>query len=678
MSGNARRRSSRSEARTPARHRLCLPELAVLGLEIISHRARGIASALRSYDIQIPDLRRQIQIYTSQIQRSLEMVLQRIVSLRAVPVLVLLSLLCLPANSSMGLASDRANSWKGRMDPISAADWNREFAAHLLERAGFGGTPADVDQLVELGPRAAVRRLVSFEEVEQSLPPFVHSGIWKPGMDPFPASRAEAVRQAYESGESMGVRVDPENERPLQPIVDRFFYLLRADVLEARRASNWWAERMLQTQRPLQERMALFWHGHFATSDAKVRDYRKLLLQLDLFHREGLGNFRNLLLGITRDPAMLVYLDNGENLKGHPNENFGREVLEMFTMGVGNYTETDIRETSRAFTGWTQEKLEFKVRADQHDDGVKTVLGKTGPFDGEQVIDIILAQSATPRFLVSKIYRTFVGDDPSAETIEALAKVLIENSYEIAPVMETIFLAKDFYSSEARGSKIKSPVQLLVSTYRKLGLEDLPTIPDFNRTTASLGQLLLHPPNVAGWSGGTSWITGASLLQRADVARDVLFPDVEGFRPPDRQLPGIYRQVAARLKQGMDITQATSSGSSSFSQLASKSEDYNTRYAGYIGYEMAWEVVKLIPRAPAQVELAEMLNASDVRTAKGAVDSLIERFLSVPIGSAEREELVRFASSAGLDKAEPWNAQDEQALRELLHLILSLPEYQLA
>ena len=578
-------------------------------------------------------------------------------------------------------SKDGASSWQDDLTPIGPDDWTRERAAHLLERAGFGGTPAQIDELAAMSPRAAVKRLVRFEGVAASkLPAFEHSGLWKPGMDPFPESRAEAVRQGYERGESMGVQVDATLDRPLQPIVDRFFYLLRGDVLEARRVALWWAERMLLTKRPLEEKMALFWHGHFATSDSKVRDYRKLLMQIELFQREGLGSFRDLLLAVTRDPGMLVYLDNGENRKDHPNENFGREVLELFTMGVGNYTEDDIREASRAFTGWTQEKLEFVVHEDQHDDGLKTVLGKKGRWDGEDVIDIIVAEPATARFVAAKIYRFFARDDLSPELAARLGSVLEGSNYDVAALLETIFLSRDFYSEASVGTQIKSPVQLLVSTYKKMGLERLPTIPDFNSATASLGQLLLHPPNVAGWAGGRSWITGASLLERGDLMRQVLFPDVEGFRPPDRALPGIYARVRDRLAQGMDITAATSSGggASAFANLAGKSEDYNTRYGGYMGYVLAWEVVKRVPRAPAAFELTVMLEADDARSARAAVDSLASRFLRVELSKERRRELVAFAES--VLPAEPpsgWRAEHEEGLRQLLHLLLSLPEYQL-
>src|SRR5687767_14975597 len=231
-------------------------------------------------------------------------------------------------------------------------------------------------------PSDVVDRLVAYEKIDnRALRPFDESGIWDPGMDPFPPSRAEAVRIAYERGEALGIKVlPPGTSRRLQPIVDKFFYSLIANGIETQRLGLWWANRMLSTPRPLEEKLALFWHGHFATGNNKVRDYRMMLRQNEMFRARASGNLRDLLVGILKDPAMLVYLDNGENVKTHPNENFGRELLELFTMGVGNYSESDVREAARAFTGWSNDVLVFKFNADQHDDGNKVFLDRTGQF----------------------------------------------------------------------------------------------------------------------------------------------------------------------------------------------------------------------------------------------------------------------------------------------------------
>ncbi|MCH8204514.1 MAG: DUF1800 domain-containing protein [Candidatus Hydrogenedentes bacterium] len=560
------------------------------------------------------------------------------------------------------------------------ADWNYERAAHLIERAGFGGTPAEVARLAAMTPREAVNYLVEYESIDNGhLKPFEESPIWDPGMDPFPKSRADAVRQARERGESMGVKVNTEGSRRLQPVVNKFFYLLRANALEDRRAVLWWANRMLSTKRPLEEKMALFWHGHFATGDTKVRDCRKMIIQLDLFHTYATGNFRDLLLGVTKDPGMLAYLDNAENVEEHPNENFGRELMELFSMGIGNYTEQDVREASRAFTGWTDDRLTFVARPELHDDGVKTVLGRTGNFDGEDIIDIIAEQPATAAFISGKLYRYFVREELVAEVHDRLAERLRESAYELKPLLKTIFLSKDFYSPPSVATQIKTPVHLVVSTYKKLGLSEVPTIPDFSSATGALGQSLFNPPNVAGWAGGRTWITPATLFQRGNFAHQVLFPKVEASDTSKRTMPSIYRVVGEKLAQGLNITQATMSGDSSFNKMADADEDYNTRYGGYMGYIMAYEVVPPIPRFPAAVDLTAMLRREEILTTEATVDYFLRRFLSVPLKADDRTVLVSFLDQQLGGEAIDFSAPDlETSLRYLLHLILSAPEYQLS
>ena len=234
-------------------------------------------------------------------------------------------------------------------------------------------------------------------------------GAEKPAHDT--GSRPAATDLAKASGESLGVKVKPAGNRRVQQVADRYLYWLRASRLETHRLGYWWANRMLTTQRPLEEKMVLFWHGHFATGEEKVRDYRKMLKQNELFRAKATGNFRDLLIAVAKDPAMLSYLDAAVNVKGAPNENFAREIMELFTMGVGNYTEEDIREAARAFTGWNYKGLEFVVNPAQHDAGSKTVLGKTGHFDGVQVIDIILSKPVTAEFVATKIYKYFVREE---------------------------------------------------------------------------------------------------------------------------------------------------------------------------------------------------------------------------------------------------------------------------
>ncbi|MDE0830665.1 MAG: DUF1800 domain-containing protein [Vicinamibacterales bacterium] len=572
--------------------------------------------------------------------------------------------------------------WTNDLAPITAADWDYDKAAHLIERAGFGATPAEIERLAAMTPEQAVGELVDFAAIDNTATPaFDPSPIWHPGMDPFPKSRADAVRIARETGESMGVAVLPEGQsRRLQPVVNKFFFGLRSNAIETQRLAVWWAERMLVTRRPLEEKLALFWHGHFATGNGKVRDTRMMLRQNEMLRANAAESFGDLLSGILTDPAMLVYLDNGENRKGHPNENFGRELLELFTMGVGNYTETDIREASRAFTGWTNNVLEFKFDAATHDEGEKTFLGRTGAFDGDDIIDIILETPVTADYITAKLYRYFVREDLDNATRAALAGTFRDSGYELRPLLRRIFLSRDFYSPASYGTHIKSPVHLVVSTFRKLGLQALPTIPDFGRLTAGLGQTLFNPPNVAGWAGGRTWITPALLLERGNLFRGVLLPDTDGFWAPDRALPGIYAQVGQRIDRGMNITAATQEGDSESSQMADRDEDYNTRYGGYMGYVMAYDLLHPIPRRTAALDLAAMLQEAGATTVDDAVDHFARRFLRVPLGAAARAVLVeRLREDLGNDRL-PTAAgpQEELALRSLLYLVLSAPEYQLA
>jgi len=571
-------------------------------------------------------------------------------------------------------AAPSSSPWVDNLSPIAPTDWNADRAAHLLERAGFGGTPEDIARLAALTPQKAVDSLVDYERVDDSgARAFEESGVWDRGMDPFPPSRADAVRQAREHGEALGVKALPEGSpRRLQPVVDKFFYGLRANTIETQRLGVWWANRMLTTKRPLEEKLTLFWHGHFATGDAKVRDYRMMLRQNEMLRRNAEGALGALLVGILKDPAMLVYLDNGENVKAHPNENFGRELLELFTMGVGHYTERDVREAARAFTGWTNDVLDFRFDQAQHDFGEKTFLGKTGPLDGTDIIDRILAQEATGEFVAAKIYRYFVRDDISPALKTEFGRSFKAGGYQLKPLLKRIFLSKDFYSDASVATQIKSPVVLVISTYRKLGLRELPTIPDFGRLTGALGQTLFDPPNVAGWAGGRTWITPATLMQRGNLFRDVLFVDPKTFRAPDRLMPPTYARVGDNLAKGMNVTEATKEGTGDAESNAQvdRDEDYNTRYASYRGYLAAFERTKPIPRHVADVSLVSMVTAAHADTPEAVVDHFARRFLNVPLPAKNRAAFVAFFQGKSVT--------DESALRELLYLVLSAPEYQLS
>ncbi|MCB1665193.1 MAG: DUF1800 domain-containing protein [Pseudomonadales bacterium] len=572
------------------------------------------------------------------------------------------------------------------LQPISPGEWNDAFAAHLLERAGFGGTPEQIHALASLSPEAAVRSLVYFSpDANPHLLPFDHSGIHDPGLEPFPPSRPATTEMAKANGEALGIRVKPEGNRRLQPVVNKFFYWLRASVLETNRVGYWWANRMLTSNTPLQEKMALFWHGHFAVNEAKVRDYRKLLNELTLFHDKGMGNFRDLMVAVAQDPAMLSFLDAGVNVKGAPNENFAREIMELFTMGVGHYSETDIREAARAFTGWNYVDVDFVVNEEQHDNEDKQFLGRRGNFDGVDIIDIIMEQPVTAEYIAGKLYRFFVREDLTPELQTELGNILRDKQYEMAPFLETVFLSRDFYSDASRGTQIKSPVQLAISTYNKLGLTSVPGIPDFNQSTSALGQFLFRPPTVAGWAGGRSWITPGLLLSRGNFARDVLFPDFN-FVPPDIVNDSEDIQVVARrIREGMDITSATQPVSTEggmvaeSNMLADRDEDFNTRYGSYRGWQMAVERVKPIPRQSARLNLSAMVMQESLQNTGEVVDYFIHRFMPVPPSDAVRLRLVAFLDEE-LGTHEIARAQTymEDGLRLLTHVIMSQPEYQLS
>ena len=552
---------------------------------------------------------------------------------------------------------------------------------HLASRAGFGLRPAQAERLVGLSPEQALAQYSPASN--DSGPAFKHSGIFDPGLDPFPPSRPATTEMAKRQGHALGIKVKPEGNRPLQPIVNTFFYWLRASRLETDRISYWWANRMLSSDQPLREKTALFWHGHFATNEDKVRDYRKMLLQLETFQRLGLGNFRDLLIAVAQDPAMLVFLDAGVNTKDAPNENFAREIMELFTMGVGEYGEEDVREAARAFTGWSVSGLDFYLNPETHDAGQKTFLGEQGDFSGIEIIDRILARPQTSMFIASKLYRFFVQDNLTVAGAEQLGARLRFHDYEIGAFLQELLVSNDFYSSA--GEHIKSPVELVISTYRKIGLESVPGAPDFNAVTGSLGQRLLHPPTVAGWSEGRSWITPSLLFERGNFVLDVVSPDLN-FVPSDRY-PTLTPEVARvqkRLRTGMSVSQATkptgiAGGEMAQSNaLADRDEAFNTRLGSMRGWQMAIERVIPIPRTFARISLAQQVSDAHLDTPLDVVMYFEERFFETPLLPGVREEFAAMLErELGSREISNTISYAEEPLRLLLHAMLSRPEYQL-
>ncbi|WP_291920395.1 DUF1800 domain-containing protein [Chitinophaga sp.] len=291
-----------------------------------------------------------------------------------------------------------------------------------------------------------------------------------------------------------------------------------------------WVNSMIRTEHPLREKMSLFWHGHFACRTENVLYNQQLL---SVIRDNALGDFGELLSAVSKSPAMLQFLNNQQNRKQHPNENFAREVMELFTLGRGNYSEKDVKEGARAFTGWGfDENNNFVFREKQHDDGIKTFLGKQGNFNGDDVLKILLEQKQTARFITAKVYQYFVSEIPDQGRIQALADKFYNSGYKIKSLMQEIFMADWFYDSSIVGNRIKSPIELLVGIRRTIPMtfEKEETMLLFQRV---LGQLLFYPPNVAGWPGGRSWIDSSSLMFRLRVPQVILYSQAFNVMPKE-------------------------------------------------------------------------------------------------------------------------------------------------
>ena len=400
------------------------------------------------------------------------------------------------------------------------ADNGIALMAHLMRRAGFGATREELEARAEKGYEATVEELLHPEEqppVDRYELLRYHPWAWKPG-----------------TVQGMG--------------------------------GAEWLYYMINTKRPLEEKMCLFWHQIFATGVSKVDHYDEIVTMVTMFREKGLGNYRELLLELSRSPAMIHWLDNYENHAEAVNENWGRELLELFSMGVGNYTEVDVRECSRAFTGWSmQPKLPrfpmgrfhwiFEFKPEDHDDGEKTFLGHTGNFNGEDILDIICQQPATARFVARHLYDFFVADEPQVpawsvtpprnpEAVETLANEFTRSGYDLRSVLRLLFNS-DFFK-DAAFAKIKSPAEVVAGTLRLVGGAEFPApgIGMMSRQTGYMGQDLLNPPSVEGWHTGTEWVNSGSLMRRVNFAADML---------GDVSRPGV-QSIINRLKDHGDLS----------------------------------------------------------------------------------------------------------------------------
>ena len=382
--------------------------------------------------------------------------------------------------------------------------------AHLMRRAGFSARRDELEKYVDHGYEATVEWLLNPQEDN--------------GVD--------------------------------QDIVDRY-YIDIDDRRNSDPTNAWWLYRMINTANPLEEKMSLFWHGLFATAYEKIQNGRAVASQIDLFHHHCLGDFRTILIKLSRDPAMIIWLDNDTNHKGTPNENYGRELLELFSMGVGNYSEDDVKECARAFSGWTVANfnsrypwgpypMDFEYRPDDHDDGEKTFLGEQGRFNGEDIIDIIVRQPATGRFVADKLYNFFVSDDPApADAIETLSRAYFEFNYDICSVMR-VLLNSDFFKN-ATYAKVRSPAEVVASVLRLVGdfQEPRPGLLETTYESKYMGQELLNPPTVEGWHTGREWIDSGSLVGRVNFSADQV---------GDISQPGVRDIIDRLASQGTSMT----------------------------------------------------------------------------------------------------------------------------
>ena len=401
----------------------------------------------------------------------------------------------------------------------SAMSMGESDARHLLARTGFGPTAVEVRAYASLSREQAIDRLLASVKSEPITSPPAWIRDASLAKRPGPTASAEE-RQAFQQGETR----------------------------RAMELRGWWVREMLVTPSPLTERMTLFWHNHFVSGEQKVRDARMMYAQNALFRAQALGNFSTLLHAVAKDPAMVVYLDNAQNRRGAPNENFAREVMELFTLGQGHYSETDIKEAARAFTGWGVDRANgtFAFRPRLHDDGEKTVFGKTGAFDGDQIIDLIVARPDTAEFIVEKLWKEFVSPTPDRSAITRIAHDFRASKYELKVAMRGLLQTDAFWARENRGTLVKSPVEIVVGTLRQLEVASDETIP-LARAVAGMGQNLFAPPNVRGWPGGDEWINSNTLLARKQFLDRIARNDAG---PPPSMGNSMMMQVSGSSDEG--------------------------------------------------------------------------------------------------------------------------------
>ncbi len=505
------------------------------------------------------------------------------------------------------------------MLPPANPTWTPYEAAHLLNRAGFGGSPEDIRKLHVLGREKAVDSLISPTEAPDAFP--LPAWTSEESVRAALAKRREVQRQNNKAMRGQSAAKSEKARRESRQAIQQE---IRRQGFEAQ---GWWFRRMLASRAPLREKMTLFWHDHFATSIQKVRQPVFVIRQNQMFRENAFGSFHDLTQAILLDPAMMLYLDTQSSRKGSPNENFARELMELFTLGEGNYSEEDVNQAARAFTGYQLNRGTGTVYHNrrQWDPGDKNVFGKTGPYDGKAVIDLIFQKREAARFMAGKLWEFFVYDNPPDAALEALTDSFLKANFQTGPLLREIFLSKEFYSGKAVRTQIKCPLQYVVSLLKQLEITT-PPVGFPSSAGQQLGQVPFLPPNVAGWDWGKAWINTNTLLSRYNLA---------GF-----------------------LTKGTGSDDNAIAKQQMKTPGMGK---GPKRMGRGWQ-------GPDYEKIAPRPLRDDPAT---LVDSLIYRFFQAPVPDKARASFIDYA----IAKQGVIFTNKETA--ELCHLILSTPYYQL-
>jgi uncharacterized protein (DUF1800 family) len=504
---------------------------------------------------------------------------------------------------------DPARAWQA-WEPSAEDPWGLKWAGHLYRRAGFGATPAEMDAAVKRGHKATLDLLMAGE----------------PGA-------AGLVKTLNQQGLTMARRYNPQAR----------FFEGRPEPIEVR---AWWLWCMLVGRHPLREKMTLFWHNHFATSIGKVQRAVPMVRQNNLLREHALGKFGPMLQAISKDPAMLIWLDSNNNIKGRANENYAREVMELFSLGVGNYKEKDIQEAARAFTGWHTDGDEYEFNVKFHDDGVKTVFGQTGNFNGNDVVDLCLKQPYCARFLCKKLFTFFISENdaqvPPATLLEPLAEQLRKSDYDIAGLVRTILSSRLFYSEHAFRQKIKSPVEYVLGAVRSVAEGDIPAQVLVTRLD-TMGQALFAPPNVKGWPGAGAWLNTSTILARQNFAQALAMGTLwrDRIPNPNEPEPPVVEDVVPDGPPG--TAPAT---------IPNRPEE---------------------PAPESAKDPARLIKAAKATKPEEIVRVLLDAFLPGGISASKQQKLVAF-----LAQGSPTGPKLDRRIRETVHQVLSLPEYQLS